>query len=185
MSLHLLLLAWGHWRHYNTTQLCTLYHVLHWECSCWSQDQHHHSIFRWMHLPELKCDCQTAFCTWWLELRPSSFRSFWKKAIHGWRWIQSIQPDQIYWPADYSEVISSARQPNPYMVKNLHFSFFWDFSKIVYYRSICIGEPQVVDIRDLLYSPDVVIQWKLHHSDTWTPLPHRPNKLSPFSSIPM
>ena len=112
---------------------------------------------------------------------------------HSWMEVDSVHSTierrlrhrQIYWPADYIEVISSARtHPSPYIVKNLHFSFFRDFSKIMYYRSIrpgnSAGDSQVVDIRGLLYSPDGVIQYKLHH---WTPLARRLNKATPVRGL--
>ena len=114
---------------------------------------------------------------------------------HTWMEVDSVHSTierrlrhrQIYWPAEYIEVISSARShPRPYIVKDLHFSFFRDFSKITYYRSIrpgtSAGDPQVVDIRGLLYSPDGVIQYKLNHTDAWTPLPRRSNKATATST---
>ena len=88
---------------------------------------------------------------------------------------------QIYWPPEYSEVFTSARsKPHLYIVKNVDFNFFKDFSNISYYRSIrpgnSAGDPQVVDIRALKYSPDGVISYKLDHTDDWAPLPRRSNR---------
>ena len=88
---------------------------------------------------------------------------------------------QIYWPPECVQVIDSVRSdPEPYVVKNLDHEFFKDLSKLSYYKSIrpgaVCGDPQVVDLKALLYCPDGVISYKLHHSENWTPLPRRPNK---------
>ena len=90
---------------------------------------------------------------------------------------------QIYWPPDHVEVISCAREkPCPFDVKHLDFIFFKDLSKINYDSSIRPGkgpgDPQVVDIRALLYVPEGVIMYKLNHSDGWAPLPHRASQCS-------
>ena len=106
---------------------------------------------------------------------------------HTWMEVDSVHSTierrlrhrQIYWPPEYSEVFTSARsKPHPYIVKNV--DFFKDFSNISYYRSIrpgnSAGDPQVVDIRALKYSPDGVISYKLEHTDDWAPLPRRSNR---------
>ncbi|KAK7115597.1 hypothetical protein V1264_001435 [Littorina saxatilis] len=94
---------------------------------------------------------------------------------------RKLRGRQIYWPADYIEVMESARTTKaPYVVKNLDYSFFKDFSGLKYYRSIrpgnSVGEPQVTYIRALLYTADGQISYKLHLSDSWSPLPRRPNR---------
>ncbi|KAK7486390.1 hypothetical protein BaRGS_00022314 [Batillaria attramentaria] len=96
---------------------------------------------------------------------------------------------QIYWPAEYTEVITSARtKPEPYHVKNLTFEFFLDFSKLSFCKTIRPGrrpgDPQVTDIRALKYGTDGIIQYKLHHSDEWSPLPSRNSNRNAPVTIP-
>ena len=37
---------------------------------------------------------------------------------------------QIFWPAEYIDVITAARREHPYEVKQVDHSFFRDFSKL-------------------------------------------------------
>ncbi|KAK7504088.1 hypothetical protein BaRGS_00004820 [Batillaria attramentaria] len=121
--------------------------------------------------------------------------SSWKKDTHGWRQTvhsaieRKLLNCQIYWPAEYIEVITSARtKPEPYHVKNLTFEFFLDFSKLSFCKTIRPGrrpgDPQVTDIRALKYGTDGIIQYKLHHSDEWSPLPSRNSNRNAPVTIP-
>ncbi|KAK7109285.1 hypothetical protein V1264_013352 [Littorina saxatilis] len=84
---------------------------------------------------------------------------------------------QIFWPAEYVEAITSARESQPYKVVQVDHTFVKDFSDLRYYQSIrpgtASGDPQVVDIRCLKYLPDGTLHYKLHYSDEWQPLPQR------------
>ncbi|KAK7102050.1 hypothetical protein V1264_020337 [Littorina saxatilis] len=115
---------------------------------------------------------------------------------HTWMEVDSVhsaierklRDRQIYWPPEYVEVISSARQNAPYKVKSLDFTFFKDFSKVLYVRSIRpgngVGDPHVTDIRALRYSPCGTISYKLMLSDGWQVLPRRPAKVAEDVVIP-
>ncbi|KAK7493373.1 hypothetical protein BaRGS_00015499 [Batillaria attramentaria] len=139
---------------------------------------------------------QTA-CFWQqCKHRQQSSKSSWKKG-HTWMEADSVHSAierkllnrQIYWPAEYIEVITSARtKPEPYHVKNLTFEFFLDFSKLSFCKTIRPGrrpgDPQVTDIRALKYGIDGIIQYKLHHSDEWSPLPSRNSNRNAPVTIP-
>ncbi|KAK7101154.1 hypothetical protein V1264_023990 [Littorina saxatilis] len=104
---------------------------------------------------------------------------------HTWMEVDSVNSAienklrrrQIFWPAEYVEVITSARESQPYKVVQVDHTFFKDFSDLRYYKSIrpgtASGDPQVVDIRCLKYLPDGTVHNKLHYSDEWQPLPQR------------
>ena len=65
---------------------------------------------------------------------------------------------QIFWPAEYIDVITAARRDHPYEVKQVNRAFLRDFSKLNYLSSIrpgsSAGDPQAVDLRCLQYLPD-------------------------------
>ena len=58
---------------------------------------------------------------------------------------------QIFWPAEYIDVITAARRDHPYEVKQVNRTFLRDFSKLNYLSSIrpgrSAGDHQVVDLR--------------------------------------
>ena len=62
-----------------------------------------------------------------------------------------LRDRQIFWPAEYTQVIISARQhPKLYTVRTADRTFFRGFSKIQQYKSMwpgtVAGDPQVVDL---------------------------------------
>lgn len=63
--------------------------------------------------------------------------------------------------------MQQARPKYPYDVKSVHYNF----------KSIRPdkkkGDPVVVDIRGLKYTPDGSVLYKLRHNDEWTTLPQR------------
>ena len=88
---------------------------------------------------------------------------------------------QIFWPAEYIDVITAARRDHdPYEVKQVDHTFFRDFSKLNYLSSIRPGssawDPQVVDLRCLQYLPDGSVSYKINYTDQWRPLPQRQRK---------
>ena len=92
---------------------------------------------------------------------------------------RKLRDRQIFWPAEYTQVIVSARQhPKPYAVKTVDRTFFRDFSKIQQCKRIrpgtVAGDPHAVDLRALRNTPDGLIPYKLMHSDEWQALPRRP-----------
>ena len=92
---------------------------------------------------------------------------------------RKLRDRQIFWPAEYTQIIISARQhPKPYAVKTVDRMFFRDFSKTQRYKSTrtgtVAGDPHVVDLRALRNTPDGLISYKLTHSDEWQALPRRP-----------
>ena len=75
---------------------------------------------------------------------------------------RKLRDRQIFWPAEYTQVIIFARQhPKPYTVRTADRTFFRDFSKIRQYNSIrpgtVDGDPQVVDLRGPSQYP-----WRTH-----------------------
>lgn len=90
---------------------------------------------------------------------------------------QYIKPP-IYSPSDYITRMRQARPQQPYDVKSIHFDFFLNYEELESnLKSIRPGkkkgDPVVVDIRGLKYSPDRSIFYRLRHIDQWTILPQR------------
>lgn len=87
----------------------------------------------------------------------------------------------IYVPMDYINVFRNARvNPNPFNVQYVNHTFFKDFSNVGPFTSIRPGrgkgDPTVVDIRCLKYSPDGSVQYKLNFDSEWDEIPeHRVN----------
>ncbi|XP_041359493.1 uncharacterized protein LOC121375878 isoform X1 [Gigantopelta aegis] len=83
----------------------------------------------------------------------------------------------IYCPANYIDVLHSARPRQPYTVKYLSYDFFKDHRHPWMYNSIRpgskAGDPVVTDIRVLKYTPDGTIQYKLQYTDEFRDLPRR------------
>ena len=78
---------------------------------------------------------------------------------HSWIEVDSVHAAverklcdrQTFGPAEYTQVIISARQhPKPYVVKTIDGTFFRDFSQIQQYKRMrpgtVAGDPQVVDL---------------------------------------
>ena len=69
--------------------------------------------------------------------RRKTFQKFLEKG-HTWMEIQSVHSAiegklrgrQIFWPAEYIDVITVARRDHPYEVKQVDHTFFRDFSKL-------------------------------------------------------
>ena len=103
---------------------------------------------------------------------------------HTWMEVDSVHSAiegklrgrQIFWPAEYIDVITDARRDHPYEVKQVEHTFFRDFSKLNYLSSIrpdsSAGDPQIVDLRCLQYLPDGSVSYKINYTDQWRPLPH-------------
>ena len=93
---------------------------------------------------------------------------------------RKLRDRQIFWPAEYKQVIIHARQhPRAHTVRTVDRTFFRDFSQIQQYKRIKLGtvagDPQVVDLRALCNTPDRLISYKFNmHSDEWQVLPRRP-----------
>lgn len=86
-----------------------------------------------------------------------------------------IRGKDIFIPYEYVKLTKEAGQtPFPYEAVYLKHTFFKDFSKITYYNSIRPGrkkgDPCVVDIRSLKYSPNGKIQYKLAFEDNFADL---------------
>ncbi|CAG9818856.1 unnamed protein product [Phaedon cochleariae] len=100
---------------------------------------------------------------------------------------QRLRRTDINVPADYVGVCLAARRnPSPYLVKYLDYTFFKNFGELKFLSSLRpgkrTGDPVVTDIRALQYSPNGSILYKLRHTDTYTPLLFRnPNKIQPCS----
>ena len=69
--------------------------------------------------------------------RKTIFQKFIAKG-HTWMEVQSVHSAtegklrgrQIFWPAEYIDVITAARRDHPYEVKQVDHTFFRDFSKL-------------------------------------------------------
>ncbi|GFO08788.1 hypothetical protein PoB_003529300 [Plakobranchus ocellatus] len=88
---------------------------------------------------------------------------------------QKIKNKAIYSPSDYVRFFREARlHPSPYKVNYLEHSFFQNYSDVCALKTIRpgkkAGDPQVVDIRGLKYSPDGQILFKLGHDEDWKKL---------------
>lgn len=87
---------------------------------------------------------------------------------------------EIYLPSDYVKLTREARKKNPYETICVNFDLIKDYAdtKTHVYKSVRpgkkAGDPQVVDIRQIMYEPENIIKVKLNHDDDWINLPQRP-----------
>ena len=98
---------------------------------------------------------------------------------HTWMEVESVHSAiegnlrgrQIIWPAEYIDVITTARRDHPYEVKQVDHTFFRDFSKVNYLSSICprssAGDRQVVDLQCMQYLLDGLVSYKINYTDQW------------------
>lgn len=92
-------------------------------------------------------------------------------------------------PSDYIAFMRAARPSHPYNVKVLDYRFFKNFEKLDSNLAALrpgknrAGEPQVVDIRALLYKSDGSILFKINHADDYTLLPQR-RKIGKPGTVP-
>lgn len=89
---------------------------------------------------------------------------------------------EMYVPADFVRIIAEARTfPEPYKVTYLDHSFFKNFSKINYYKSIRpgikSGDPQVTDLKCIKYD-STGMYFKLDFDNDWTLSPQRKPKIN-------
>ncbi|CAG9793084.1 unnamed protein product [Diatraea saccharalis] len=99
---------------------------------------------------------------------------------------------EIYSPAGYVEACKTARiNPRPYTVIQLDHTAFRKYSTQPYFSSIrpgkTAGDPQVTDIRCLMYEPEGSIKFKLSYSEEYQLLPRRmirqPNSTDCFQQL--
>ncbi|CAG4990738.1 unnamed protein product [Parnassius apollo] len=81
-------------------------------------------------------------------------------------------------PAEYISIAKHARKcPVPYYVTYLDHTYFKNFDKIQFYKSIrpgrSKGDPKVTDIRALRYENNRSILYKTCYRDEWQSLPQR------------
>ena len=81
-------------------------------------------------------------------------------------------------PSTYVTACKKARRMQPYDVKELEYSYFQNYKdNVVHYTSIRpgikSGDPQVVDLRALKYTPEGNIFYKINVNDDWKILPQR------------
>ncbi|KAL1005027.1 hypothetical protein UPYG_G00053610 [Umbra pygmaea] len=86
-----------------------------------------------------------------------------------------LKNQDIYVPAEYVALMKRARsKPNPYDVRYVDHTFFQDFTKLRFCKSICPGiqpgDPTVHDIRAIRYNINGTMDYKIRHSDNWSPL---------------
>jgi len=100
---------------------------------------------------------------------------------------QLFKAAEIYAPSDYLVHMRQARPGQRYSVTSVDFNFFRDFEHVSGNLASIrpgkkVGDPQVTDLRGLLYLPSNQIQYKLRHTDQWKNLPVRnalENRTSP------
>ncbi|XP_046963625.1 uncharacterized protein LOC124542320 [Vanessa cardui] len=104
---------------------------------------------------------------------------------------RKLKNREVFLPSQYATITKEARKvPSPYEVITPDFTFFKDFGLKDYliYESIRpgrgAGDHCVVDIRALRYNPNGTIDYKLHFSHNFTPLPRRPKKILSIDSVP-
>lgn len=105
---------------------------------------------------------------------------------------RKVRGKDIYSPAGYIHACLLARlKPKRYHVEYLNHSYFKNFDDVKFYNSIRPGkkkgDPCVVNIRCLMYSPTGSISYKLSYLDEWKILPQPKNlnvKSSPFKDLP-
>lgn len=80
-------------------------------------------------------------------------------------------------PADYIALMRLARPSNPYTVKVLDYTFFRNYETSANLPSLRpgkkTGDPQVVDIKALIYKTDGSILYKINYTDEYNSLPQR------------
>lgn len=80
-------------------------------------------------------------------------------------------------PTDYIARMRMARHKQPYCIKSLDYKFFKQCELASNFRSIRpgtkTGDPVVVDIRQLKYSPSGEVWFTLDYSEEWQILPHK------------
>lgn len=91
---------------------------------------------------------------------------------------RKLRNKKIFLPSDYGRITEEARsEPEKYEVKMIKYDFFTNFNDNLIYSSIRpgrkVGDPNVVDIRALKYTPEGIIFYKLNFDDNYTPLPQR------------
>jgi hypothetical protein len=84
----------------------------------------------------------------------------------------------IYPPAEYIARIQMARPEHPYHINHLTYEFFCNYETTICTLSSIrpgkmTGDPVVVDIRQLRYTPDGEIRYTLDYSDEWKLIPAR------------
>lgn len=89
-----------------------------------------------------------------------------------------LKDQDIHVPAEYVSVMKKARtKPKAYEVKYLDHGFFSDFSKLKHCKSIRpgmrTGDATVHDLRAIRYNINGTMDYKLQHSDDWTPFLRR------------
>lgn len=92
---------------------------------------------------------------------------------------RKLKNREIHLPSDYQSVTKEARKNNPYEVVLADYEFIknyadpnnWTYKSIRPGRKP--GDPQVVDIRSILYEPDSKLKVKLSFDDDWMDLPQR------------
>lgn len=89
-----------------------------------------------------------------------------------------LKNKKIYLPSDYARICEEARsKPEKYETIVAEYDFFTNFNNLQIYPSIRPGrkpgDPTVVDIRALKYSPDGNIFYKLDFDSEYQPLPQR------------
>jgi hypothetical protein len=86
---------------------------------------------------------------------------------------------QVTIPSMYVTACHQARLQNPYKAQILTHDYFLNFETLNYYKSIRPGfkkgDPVVCDLRQIKYTKEGDILYKLSHSDdeAWKPLPQR------------
>lgn len=92
---------------------------------------------------------------------------------------RKLRNKKIFLPSDYARITEEARstEPEKYEVRMVKYDFFTNFNDNLVYSSIRpgkkAGDPNVVDIRALKYTPEGIIFYKLDFDDNYTPLPQR------------
>lgn len=97
---------------------------------------------------------------------------------------RSVKNKDIYLPSDYVKIAKECKKTKPYYHADLlDHSYFLDYSPKTsqIYKSIRpgkgIGDPQVKDMRDLKYNPELQrIEYKLSFDDDYKELPQRQAK---------
>uniref|UniRef100_A0A2H1WLH6 SFRICE_019922 n=1 Tax=Spodoptera frugiperda TaxID=7108 RepID=A0A2H1WLH6_SPOFR len=106
---------------------------------------------------------------------------------------RKLKNREVFLPSQYATITKEARKvPSPYEVITPDYTFFKDFGLKDYliYDSIRpgrgAGDRCVIDIKALKYNPNGTIEYKLHFSDDFVPLPRRPKKItSLINSAPL
>ncbi|CAF4780786.1 unnamed protein product [Pieris macdunnoughi] len=94
---------------------------------------------------------------------------------------RKIKNKCIYLPSDYTRLTSEARRnPEPYEIKSLDFTFCKNYGVDMVYSSIrpgkSTGDPMVTDITVIKYSPDGIITVKTDFDGKFQDLPKKRGK---------